>query len=349
MLIFYLAVLLIPMIVIRKRQVSSPMILDVHSTTCLKGLICIYVMLHNIGLDYEGNTPIMEVICEHTGGIGVGIFFFLSAFGIIRSYQIKGNRYLLKLIFVNCTRLFLIGFVINLLTYFVYFKGQLETTDLLLKLFNLDVFNGGHRMNRHGWYIVTIIPLYLIFALIYFICSKLKNKNKFYIAGWILVCIPFLFELITIIVGEGGTYTREIICFSIGCVYAMYYDKVNRLFNKHFIVGLTLLLIGLTVGMFTWEPLGAYSACILIILVSQKITYNNDVMYFLGKIGIYLYLFVHFTQMGLQMFRYNQYWWTLMNIGLGLLLSLLMYLFEYLILFGVNSVKKILDVKSKVS
>ena len=56
-------------------------------------------MLHNIGLDYEGNTPIMELICEHTGGIGVGIFFFLSAYGITRSYQKNGNKYLLKLIF----------------------------------------------------------------------------------------------------------------------------------------------------------------------------------------------------------------------------------------------------------
>ena len=99
MLIFYLAVLLIPMLFIKKRKEDSPSILDTKSTTCLKGLICIYVMLHNIGLDYEGNTPIMELICEHAGGAGVGLFFFLSAYGIVRSHQKNRDKYLLKLIF----------------------------------------------------------------------------------------------------------------------------------------------------------------------------------------------------------------------------------------------------------
>jgi len=344
MLIFYLAVLLIPMITIKKRKENDKPILDAFSTTSLKGLICIYVKLHNIGLDYEANTPIVDVICEHTGGIGVGIFFFLSAFGIIKSYQTKGNKYLGKIILINCTRLYLISLVINLLIYFVYHQGQLETTDMLLKIFSLDVFNGGNRMNRHGWYIVTIIPLYMLFALIYFICSKLKTKNKYYIAGWILALVPYCFEVITWCVGTGGTYTREIMCFSIGCIYAMYYDKINYIFNKYFIIGLIILTIGLAIGMFTWEPIGAYSACLLIILLSQKITYNNNVLHFLGKICIYLYLFVHFTQLGLQMFRENQYWWTLMNLGLGLLLSLLMYLVEYLITIGIKKLKDLVKI-----
>ena len=64
-------------------------------------------------------------------------------------------------------------------------------------------------------------------------------------------------------------------------------------------------------------------------------------MYFIGKICIYLYLFVHFAQVGLQMFRYNQYWWTLMNTGLVLLLSLLMYMVEYLITLGIKNIKTV--------
>ena len=109
-------------------------------------------------------------------------------------------------------------------------------------------------------------------------------------------------------------------------------------------LGLIIFTIGLAIGMFTWEPIGAYSACLLIILLSQKITYNNNVLHFLGKICIYLYLFVHFTQLGLQMFRENQYWWTLMNLGLGLLLSLLMYLVEYLITIGIKKLKDLVKI-----
>lgn len=345
MLIFYLAVFLIPMITIRKRKENDPPILNSFSTTCLKGLICLYVMLHNIGLDYEGNSVIMEMVCEHTGGIGVGIFFFLSAFGIIRSYQNKGNKYLIRLLFIHCLKLYIISVSINLLIYLVYHNGQMETGDLLLRLFNLDVFNDFNRMNRHGWYIPTIIGMYLIFSVIYYICSKLKSKNKYYIAGWILASISILFRIGAWIADKGGMYTREIPCFAIGCIYAMYYDKINYLFNKYFKVGLVLLIIGIQIGMFIWEPIGAYSSCLIIILLSQKITYNNNIMYFLGKICIYIYLFVHFAQMGLQMFRYNQYWWTLMNAGLILLLSLLAYLIEYLITEGIKKIKMLKGVK----
>lgn len=227
MIYFYLAVLLIPMLTIKKRKIEDGPVMDSYSTTCLKGLICIYVMLHNIGLDYEGNTPIVEAICEHTGGIGVGIFFFLSAYGITRSYQNKGNKYLLKLIFVNCTKLFLISFVINLMIYFVYHQGQFETTDLFLRLFNLDVFNDFKRMNRHGWYISTIIGMYLIFALVYFLCSKLKTNKKFLIAGFIMAFLAIAFRIGARIADNGGMYTREMPCFAIGCIYAMYYDKLN--------------------------------------------------------------------------------------------------------------------------
>ena len=348
MIYFYLALLLIPMLTIRKRKEEDGLIMDSYSTTCLKGLICIYVLLHNIGLDYEGNTPIVAKICEHTGGIGVGIFFFLSAFGIIRSYQSKGNKYLLKLIFVNCIKLFLISFIINLLIYLVYHQGQFETTDLLLRLFNLDVFNNFNSMNRHGWYIPTIIGMYLIFSLVFFLCSKLKSDKKFYIAGFILAFIAIGFRLGAIIADSGRLYTRELPCFAIGCLYAMYYDKTNKLFNKYFYQGLIVLIAAVLFGMFFSEPIGAYGACLLIILLSQRITYKNNIMNFLGKICIYLYLFLHFTQMGLQQYRENQYWWTLTNIGLDLVLSLLLYLVLYLIFDGINKIKNIIIEKRKV-
>lgn len=339
MLLFYLAVFLIPMITIRKRTKDDKVVLDSYSTTCLKGLICIYVLLHNVGLDYEGNSEIIETVCEHTGGIGVGIFFFLSAFGIIRSYQTKGNRYLGRLLLVHCVKLFIISFSINLLIYLVYHQGQFETNDLLLRLFNLDVFNDFNRMNRHGWYISTIMGMYIIFAVVYFICSKLKTDKKFYIAGFILAAFAVGFRVGAWIADEGGMYTRELPCFALGCIYAMYYDKINNFFNKYFWLSFVVLFICFQLGFFLWEPLGAYASCALIILLSQRITYKNNVMFFLGKMCIYIYLFVHFAQMGLQVFRGNVYWWTITNIGVVLVMSLIFYLTEYLIKKGFNFLK----------
>lgn len=335
---FYLLILLIPLLCLKKKEEDTS-ILDSKSTTCIKGILCIYVMLHNLGLDYKGNSPVMEIICEHTGGIGVGIFFFLSAFGIIRAYQIKGNKYLPRLLLKNVLKLYIISVCINLLIYFVHFQNQLETTDLLLKIFNLDVFNGFARMNRHGWYITTIIGMYIIFAIIYYLCSKLKTDKRFIIAAIILASIAVSFRIGAWIADKGGMYTREIPCFAIGCIYATFFDQINAFFKKYYWQSFVVLLIGLCVGMFTWEPSGAYSACLLIPLISLKYDYKNKITFFLGKICIYIYLYVHFTSLLFQSFIDNQYWWVLTNAGLILELSLASYFIEYLITTLIQKLK----------
>ena len=178
MYVFFLLILLLPMLALRPRRAEDGGVLDPKSTTCIKGILCIYVMLHNLGLDLE-NGEFKELVCEHAGGVGVGLFFFLSAFGIIRSYQSRGNKYLIKLLFVHIPKLWAVAVFINALTYLSFLSGAFEPTDTWLRILNLDIFNGFNRINRHGWYIASIIALYLIFALVYFACSKLKNSKKY--------------------------------------------------------------------------------------------------------------------------------------------------------------------------
>ena len=328
MYLFYALVLIIPMFALRKRTANDGEILDAKSTTCLKGIFCLYVMLHNLGLDLP-NPPIKEAICEHTGGIGVGLFFFLSAFGIIRSYQRKGNKYLLKLLLVHIPKLYLISVGINLLTYFVFFRDAFETGDLLMRIFNLDVFNGFNRMNRHGWYISTIIGMYLLFALIYFICSKLKTDKKFIIAGFVLAFFAIAFRVGAKIADNGGLYTRELPTFAIGCVYATFYDKINAWAKKYFYWGLGLCIPLIVVGLLWVEAPGTYASAIMIILVSQKFTYYHPVTFFFGKICIGVYLFLHFSSLALQIYLFtNDYWWVLLNAGFIIELSVLLYAVE---------------------
>ena len=333
MYLFYLLVLLIPMLALRKRKEGDENILDAKSTTCIKGVLCLYVLLHNLGLDLRTLTPLKESICDNTGGIGVGLFFFLSAFGIIRSYQVKGNGYFKKLLFVHIPRLYLISVGVNLLTYVVFFKGQLETADMLLKIFNLDVFNNFKPMNRHGWYVTTINGMYLIFMLVYFLCSKLKTEKKFIIAACIMSFLAIGFRVGTSIVGRGGLYTREMPTFAIGCMYATFYDKVNEWAKKYFLVGMIIAVACIPVGLLVWEPLGSYMSAVIIILMSQKFTYYSPITHFLGKICIGVYLFLHFSTLAFglgtpYMDMYNDYWWVLLNAGFILELSLLLYVVE---------------------
>ena len=325
MLIFFILLLIIPCFAIRKRTSTDVDILNSRSTTCIKGVLCLFVMFHNLGLDYKGNSEIMELICEHAGGVGVGLFFFLSAYGIVRSHQKTGDKYLLKLIFVNVVKLYIVSVLINLLTYFVFFQGAFDTTDLLLRIFNLDVFNGFNRMNRHGWYISTIIGMYVIFAIIYYLCGKLKTKNKYIVAAIILALVAIGFRLGALIADKGGMYTRELPTFAIGIIYATFYNQINNFFKKYFWPGLIISFIGFWVGFFTLEFISTYSAALLIIIVSQKITYESKITYFLGKICLGVYLFLHFSSLALQPYLTNPYWWMLLNAGFILELSVILY------------------------
>ena len=350
MLLFFILLLALPCLAVKFRTAEDAPILDSRSTTCIKGVLCLFVMFHNLGLDYKGNSEVMELICEHAGGVGVGLFFFLSAFGIVRSYGKHGNKYLPRLIFVHSARLYAISVFINLLTYFVFFRGAFERTDLLMRIFNLDVFNDFNRMNRHGWYISTVIGMYFIFAIVYFAASFLKTDKKLIIAGIILSLVAIGFRVGAQIADNGGMYTRELPTFAIGVMYATFYDKVNAFFNKYFLPSAAIFFVGFWVGFFTVEFISTYSAALLIIILSQRITYYSPVTYFLGKICIGVYLFLHFSSLALQPYLNNPYWWMLLNAGFILELAVALYGIEKLIGMGITKTKALVSAKkSRIS
>lgn len=328
MYLFYLLLLLIPMLALKQKTEGDAAILDSKSTTCIKGVLCIYVMFHNLGLDLD-NSWFKELVCEHTGGIGVGLFFFLSAFGIIRSYQREGNRYLPKLLFVHIPKIYLLSVFINLLTYFSFMRGGFEPYDLFLRIFNFDIFNGFNRINRHGWYIATIILLYLIFALVYFACSKLKTEKKFIIAGIIMSAVAIGARIVALIADNGGMYTREITAFATGCVYATFYDQINALANKYFKPGLIISSIAFAIGFVVAEPLATHMAALIIIFVSQRFTYYSKITHFFGKICLGVYLFLHYSSIILQQFLDREYLWVLTNAGFIIELAVIAYAVEW--------------------
>jgi peptidoglycan/LPS O-acetylase OafA/YrhL len=186
-------------------------------------------------------------------------------------------------------------------------------------------------MNRHGWYISTIIVLYLIFALVYYLCSKLKTEHKFIIAAIILSIIAIGLRVAAHIADNGGMYTRELPTFAIGVMYATFYRQFNEFFNKYFTITFVLCFIGFWVGFFFLEIISTYCAALLIIILSQKITYQSKVTYFLGKICLGVYLFLFFSSLALLPYLDNPYWWMLLNAGFILELSVALYGVQILI------------------
>lgn len=338
MYIFFALILFLPMLALRRRTEGDPCILDSRSTTCIKGILCIYVMLHNLGLELP-NGRIKELVCEHAGGVGVGVFFFLSAYGITRAYQARGNRSLIRLLFVHIPKMWAVAVFINVITYLTFMRGDFEPLDMWLRILNLDLFNGGDRINLHGWYVASIIALYIIFAAVYFVCSKLKTEKKFIIAACIMAAVPIGFRLAAVQTDYARLYTRELPAFAIGCLYAAFYDKINAFASKHFKLGLIL-----SVGIFALfylqsEPAATYAATIIIIFVSQRYTYYSKVTHFLGKICLGVYLFLHFSSLVLEQYVLQEYLWVLLNAGFVIEVAIMIHSVQYAIDYSVYRVK----------
>ena len=47
-----------------------------------------FIMLHNVGLDCTAINEITELICDYSGEVGIGIFFFLSGYGVLQSIKL---------------------------------------------------------------------------------------------------------------------------------------------------------------------------------------------------------------------------------------------------------------------
>ena len=89
--------------------------------------------------------------------------------------------------------------------------------------------------------------------------------------------------------------------------------------------------------------MATFSAAFVIILVSQKFTYFNKYTFFLGKICLGVYLFLHFSSIVLQDFINREYLWVLTNAGFILLIATAIYAVQYAIDFLVARVARLPD------
>ena len=121
-------------------------------------------------------------------------------------------------------------------------------------------------------------------------------------------------------------------CFALGCIYAIFYDKVNHFFSKHFWYSFIFIIPLYVFGLFYKEPIGGYAACIAVVCISQKYTFKSKITHFLGKISLGIYLFLYISSLIMQPFVNNQYLWVISNTILIFALSIGLYFVEIMLM-----------------
>ena len=195
---------------------------NVKQTNALKGLCAIYVIFHHLCTYFADVYPSF-LFFEAVGFLMVGMFFFISGYGLMFGVKNKANY--LKGFFTKRLLTILVPYYIIDLFY-IYaknFVGALNIKYIFLSLFGY-----------HLWYVMAIIIMYIGF----YLCFKLfKQKGIIVMTVYTTLYIVVLYVLNRFygLADFGLWWYNSIPCFVLGMWYCNYKDTVNEFFKEHFL------------------------------------------------------------------------------------------------------------------
>ena len=175
----------------------------------LKAILALLIVLHHISL--ETGVKWLQPF-NSWGAPIVSIFFFISGYGLMASYNSKGVGYLTGFVKHRIIETLFLPFLLALLLYrsvVTGLHGIIETVCLLLK--------NGIVTLPHSWYIFAIFVLYIAF---YLSCKLMKGKKALFLL--ILLCVVYI--IATKLQGYARCWYISILAFPAGVTCA-YYSK----------------------------------------------------------------------------------------------------------------------------
>lgn len=153
--------------------------MSLEATKCLQGLCAVCVMLHHISQTAAFRQSNELAIFPEIGFWFVGIFFFCSGYGLIKSMREKGDY--LKTFPRKRLLTVLIPFYTMTLAFAIYdvaMGTNMSASQWVFSALGLVL------INSHAWYVVVITLLYAAF---YFAFTRIKSERKAFAAMGLFV------------------------------------------------------------------------------------------------------------------------------------------------------------------
>lgn len=254
-------------------------------TAVLKSLMAIFIVLHHLSL--QGITFLQ--MFHSWGAPIVSIFLFLSGYGLMKSLELKGSKYL-STFFVNRI---IKGLVVPfLITWGIY---RLLNIRGLPNIFNEleDLVNHGITILPHSWFVFAILYFYLSFYVSY----KCIRKRFSYL---VLILAIVLYEFWCNYWGYDRCWYISSLGFPTGILFCKYENNIVKYLkgpiNYYFIIPICLIIIALLVYMkieitymFVYILIPFIFAIILLKVNIGEFIKFKSVM-FLSKISFEIYL-----------------------------------------------------------
>ncbi len=284
-----------------------------ENTNSMKGLFAVSVILCHLS-----EMPYVEsfYFFRGTGNLAVSMFFFLSGYGLMCSYEKNGLNNFFKKRFstVLIPFLFVQLFSFILFYYLPGVQGLTEETYCIKNLL-LKFIKSGSTLTVNGWYIYEILLMYLEFWLAF----KIGGKNKK--IGTILIV---LFTALSTVFFGILTYKTEWIQFWAYSLPAFAYGiiwggtrkaKIEEHLKKHYYTKLVIFAVLTVMFFFSYklfdkiDILQAHNInstflsryltspffVTTVLLVSMKFKTKNILLDKLGEISYELYLYHGFV------------------------------------------------------
>ena len=301
----------------------------------LRGVLTIVIIFHHLVVSYPSlniNLGILYYLLSHMGYLSVGIFLFMSGYGLEYNYEIKGKPYLYSLI--NKNKYILCIFLYINMLYFVLsplYSSYKENIDVLY-----TGFFTGSLLCGPSWYLINLVCLYTLFYIS-------KKSNHFYL---ILITGGLCINVFYLLIGYPIIWGISNLSFLIGVIVAKLMDNRNIYISLFKVLFYScLLFLSFTVisclPMITFEKFKYLS-----LLVSTPIftlfaallylcfTYRRSWFNFLGKHSLEIFLIhvlVYKILRGNYIYINNDFLYVSSTIIISVLIALpLSYINKYL-------------------
>ncbi len=291
---FYTAIVLLLLCFVRKKPNNADtVIFTKNDTLCLKGISAVFVLLHHLGQYFEIPDPIQ--FNGYMGGMAVGIFFLLSAYGLTKANQKKG--YYKRIFRQKIPALYVYQVLMNTLYYCLFFTEECGSVgEVLIRIFNFDFLFGYERLNGFSWFITSILVVYACYGGLAYVWEKVGEKCKNQRFWFAVICTAIIAVLYVLALATPikTLYGRSIFCFALGVWVALFEKEIlqfMRARKRYFMtcIGATALL--LLCFFLLPEQFVCIATCVFVTVFFIGFSYpRSPIFEFLGKISLEIYL-----------------------------------------------------------
>ena len=313
------------------------------NTVIISGLFVIFVFLsHFSSYTKADHSLIYPLFTKVLGQLIVAPFFLFSGYGIMKSIENKGDKYIMSF-WKNRILKVWVHFALALLLFLMI--SFINHSKYGLKRIVLS-FIGLSSIGNSNWYMFTLLSLYVITIISSFCFIKKKTLIPYSVAVFVII-----YMYVIRMNGKAFYYYDTSFAFAFGMIFAEYENKINDYLtknNKKYMVCFLITII-LFIGASLWRSythlissfiIWVSFFCLLVLMLSMKVKSNNIILRALGKYSFEIYILQRIPMNLFVKMIPNVYVYFIVCVASTGILSLIfkrMELFIDTILFGYQS------------